>query len=174
MTQKQLKIFYPTIFFLGLILMIFQIEIYRNTIINSSIPIICILIVGITAYFIDFKNYKKTYAYGGLSIYLYSAMHYIFGFGFIVCSIFMIINYSFADDKKVKETFEIVRISYLPGRIQNSSDPEPTFQINYYGKIKELVFSQEYYKRRNNFTNVELEIRKGYFGFDIIENKTLK
>ncbi len=39
--------------------------------------------------------------------------------------------------------------------------------------MKELVFNHEYYEKMNFYTNVELEVRKGYFGFDILENKRL-
>ncbi|WP_114308690.1 hypothetical protein [Winogradskyella arenosi] len=65
MTQKQRKIFYPVIFFLGAILIIWEINIYRETIINLMIPIGIIMVVGIIAFILDFKNYKSTYEYSG-------------------------------------------------------------------------------------------------------------
>jgi len=84
MTQKQQKIFYPAIFFFGLILMTFQIEIFRNTIIDSSILIAIILVVALITFIVDFQNYKTIYKYSGFRLYLFSAMHYIIGFGFII------------------------------------------------------------------------------------------
>jgi hypothetical protein len=173
MTKKQRKIFYPTIFILGLFLMAWQIEIFRNTIIDLSILIGIILVVGILSFFIDFKNYKQTYEYSGIWVYIYSSMHYLFGFGFIVCSTLMLTNYYFADKESIKETFEIVERSSLPGSKRHRHERQPTFQINYDGKIKELVFNHEYYEQMDFFTNVELEVRKGYFGFDILVNKKL-
>ncbi|MDO5971530.1 hypothetical protein Q4Q35_17115 [Flavivirga aquimarina] len=173
MTKKQRKIFYPTIFILGLFLMAWQVTIFRNTIIDLSILIGIILIVGIIAFFVDFKNYGKTYKYSGIRLYLYSSMHYLCGFGFIVCSAFMLTNYYFADKTPVKETFEIVDRSSLRGRKYHRDERKPTFQINYNGKIKELVFTHKYYEKMEFYKSVELEVRKGYFGFDILENKTL-
>ncbi|WP_299887161.1 hypothetical protein [uncultured Lacinutrix sp.] len=174
MTQKQRKIFYPTIFFLGAILIIWEINIYRETIINWMIPVGIIIFVGIIASILDFKNYKKTYQYSGFELYLYSAMHYVIGFGFIACSIFMLSNYYFANQNIKTESFEIIHTSSLASGGKHTVDVKtPTFRINYNGKVKELVFSSNYFEKRNFYNNVELEIRKGLFGFDILENKKL-
>jgi len=78
----------------------------------------------------------------------------------------MLTNYYFADKTSMKETFKIVERSSMQGKT-------PIFRINYKGKMKELVFNNEYYERINFFTKVELEVRKGYFGFDVLENKKL-
>jgi hypothetical protein len=173
MTKKQRKIFYPTIFFLGLFLMAWQVTIFRNTLIDLKILIGIILIVGVVTFLVDFKNYGKTYKYSGIGLYLYSSMHYLFGFGFIACSIFMLTNYYFADKELIKETFEIVERSSLSGRKYRRDERKPTFQINYDGKVKELVFPHKYFEKMDYYKNVELEVRKGFFGFDILENKTL-
>ncbi|MBE7661495.1 hypothetical protein [Tenacibaculum finnmarkense] len=173
MTKKQRKIFYPTIFILGLSLMAWQITIFRNTIIDLKILIGIILIVGITTFLVDYKNYGKTYKYSGIGLYFYSSIHYLCGFGFMACSIFILTNYYFADKTTVKKTYEIIERSSLPGEKYQRDERKPTFQINYDGKIKELVFNNEYYEKMDFFTNVELEVKKGYFGFDILENKKL-
>ena len=168
MTKKQRKIFYPVIFFLGAILIIWEINIYRETIINLMIPIGIIMVVGIIAFILDFKNYS------GIGLYLYSAMHYVIGFGFIACSIFMLSNYYFADQNTRTESYEIIRTSSLASGGKYRIDVKtPTFRINYNGKVKELVFSSEFYEKRKFYNNVELEIRQGLFGFDILENKKL-
>ena len=173
MTKKQRKILYPTIFISGLFLMVWEVIIFRNTIIDLSILIGIILIVGITAFILDFKNYGKTYEYSGIGLYFYSSMHYIFGYGFIVCSIFMLTNFYLAEKEPVKKSFEIVERSSLPGGKHHREERQPTFKINYDGKIKELVFQHKFYEKREFYKNVELEVRKGYFGFDILENKKL-
>lgn len=173
MTKKQRKIFYPTIFILGLFLMARQITIFRNTIIDLKILIGITLAVGFITFLVDFKNYERTYKYSGIGLYFYSSMHNICGFGFIACSLFMLTNYYMADSEPVKKTYEIVERSSLPGRKYHRDERKPTFRINYDGKIKELVFNHEYYEKMDFFTNVELEVRKGFFGFDILENKKL-
>ncbi|RCW91993.1 hypothetical protein [Winogradskyella arenosi] len=101
-------------------------------------------------------------------------MHYVIGFGFITCSIFMLSNYYFADQNTRTESYEIIRTSSLASGGKYRIDVRtPTFRINYNGKIKELVFSSEFYEKRNFYNNVELDIRQGLFGFDILENKKL-
>jgi len=153
--------------------MVWEIRIFRNTIIDLSIPIGIILIIGIIAFVLDFKNYEKTYEYRGFGLYLYSSMHYLFGYGFIACSIFILTNFYLAEKESIKKTFEIVKRSSLPGNKYHREEREPTFKIEYDGKIKELVFKHKYYEKMNSYKSVELEVRKGYFGFDILENKKL-
>ncbi len=173
MTQNQRKILYPTLFFIGLILIIFEIKIFRITMIDLSIPIGMILLVGTISFIIDFKNYKKTYKKSRIALYIYSVLQYLISYGFIVCSIFILSNYYFADKELLKKTFEIVERSSLPGREYHREERSPTFRINYNGKIKELVFEHKYYKKMESYDSIEVEVRNGFFGFDILENKKL-
>lgn len=175
MKLNQRKIFYTVIFFVGCILMIFQIEIFRNTIIDLFIPISIITGVTIFSFVFDFKNYKNTHKYVGIGKYIYPLINYIVGFGFTICSIFMIINYYFANYPKKTESYEIVDRTSLPARLgRYGSKKQPVFTINYKGKRKELVFYSTFYEGMNTYRFVEFEIRQGFFGFDIIENKKLK
>jgi len=175
MTQKQRKIFYPTIFFLGIILMIWQINIYRNTIIDLVIPIGLLLIVGILVFIMDFKNFKKTYNYNGIGLYFYASMHYLIGFGFIACSIFILTNYYLADSNIKTESYEIIDRYELGegGGRKIKRGPKPAFVINYNGHKKELVFYTQYLENMNSYKTVEFDTRNGFFGFKILENKKL-
>ena len=131
--------------------------------------------IGLVSFLLDFKNYKQTYDYSGILLYIYSWMHYILGFGFIACSVFMLTNYYFADQKTKKEYCKIIHRTWLPERAGKSgSEKQPVFIINYKGKKKELVFSSEYYKKMNSFSEIEFETRNGFLGFEILENKKLK
>lgn len=136
MTKKQREILYPTIFVLGLFLMAWQVIIFRKTIIDQKVLIGLILIVGMVSFFIDFKNYGKTYYLSGIWLFTYSSFNYLSGFGFIVSSIFMLTNYYFADKTPVKKMFEIVERSSLPGGKHHRDERQPTFKIIYNGKNK--------------------------------------
>jgi hypothetical protein len=173
MTKKQRKIFYPTIFFVGLISIIWEIKVFRKTVIDLTIPLGIILIVGMIGFLFDFKYFKKTYDYSKFGLYLYSTMHYIIGFGFIACSIFILANYHLSEKKAIVETYKIVDRSSMPGDRYTPTERKPLIRINYKGQIKELVFSHEYYEKMDLYQTVELRVRKGYLGFDIIENKKL-
>ncbi len=155
--------------------MYFQIQVFRNTIINWLIPASIIIVVTVLSFLMDFKNYKRTYNYSGIGLYLYSLMHYIIGFGFIVCSIFMLTNYYFADENLKTESYEIVDRTWIQGTgtKYHYGEKQPVFTINYKGKEKELVFFAEYYDKMDFYKTVEFETRKGFFGFDILENKKL-
>jgi hypothetical protein len=173
MKVKQRKIFYTSMFFLGLILIIWEVEIYRKTIIDWYIPSLIILFSGILAFYIDFKNFKETYKYVGKELYLYSIMHYFVGFGFIVCSIFMLTNYYLSNSKYVSETYKILDRTELPSG-KSAGKSKPAFIINYKGKNKELVFYSEYLDSLNYYSKIQITSKKGFLGFDIITQKKLK
>lgn len=153
--------------------MIFEIKIFRNTIIDLNILISLILISSLLFLLIDLKNYKKTYNYSGLKLYFNSIINFIVGYGFTICSIFMFTNYYFASEIIEKKEFEIIKRSSLPGGSKSRDKRKPTFTINFENKEKELVFNNEYYETMNNFGSIEISIQKGYFGFYILKNKNL-
>ncbi|MGV6830093.1 MAG: hypothetical protein ACWA5P_00845 [bacterium] len=173
MKKKHRKKVYSILFIVGLCLMGWQIAIYRNTIIDVSVLFTIILSVGLIAFLIDHKNYKKTFKYDGIVLYFYSAIHYVCGIGFIVCALFMLTNFYLADKSAIKESYEIVDRDSLPGRKYHRNERKPTFSIDYNGTLKELVFPHSYYDKMDDYSTVELEVRKGFFGYDILVNKTL-
>ena len=154
--------------------MVWQILIFRKTIIDVEILSGIIALTGFLAFLVDFDNYKKTYNSTGKSVDFNAFMHYFFGFGFIVAALFMLTNYYLADDKTVRKSFTIVKRTSISGGKNNRSKRQPVFSINYNGKIKELVFLNEFYENMETYTNVDLDIKKGYFGYGIIESKTIK
>ena len=154
--------------------MYFEIQIFRNTIINWSIPTFIILIIGILSYYLDFKNYKETYFHYG-TIKLYALVNYFIGYGFIACSFFMFMNYYFADQKVNTQSFEIIERTWIQGggTTFRNREKQPVFTINYKGKKKELIFFSKYYEKMNFYKTIEVDSRKGLFGFEILENKKL-
>ena len=154
--------------------MYFQIQLFRITIINWKIPASIVILFGILSYKIDFKNFKQTYFYPIGGTRFYAILNYIFGFGFIACSMFMLTNYYFADQNVKTESYEIVDRTWLPERVAKyGSEKKPVFTINYKGENKELVFYSQFYEKMDLYKTVEFKIRDGFFGFEILENKKL-
>ena len=173
MTTKIRKILYPTFLILGLYLMAIQVNIFRLTIIDPLILVGIVLFIGIATFILDFNNYEKTYESESSWVYLYASMIYICGCGFIACFIFMVSNYYLADKSITKKSFEIVEQSSISAG-EYKAERHPTFRINYDGKIKELVFNHEYDKNMSDYEFVELDIKKGFWGYDVIDSKILK
>lgn len=175
MTKKQRKILYTTLLILGLVLMLWQILIYRNTIINTGLLVAIVFVVGTICFILDYKHYKKTYdTYSWFRVFFYGFLQSTVSYGFMACSFFVLTNYYFADQEVIKKAYYITKRSSLPGSKGSRSERKPTFYINYDGIEKELVFSHEFYAERMKFEKVEFEVQKGYFGFDILLNKKLK
>lgn len=175
MTKKQRKIFYGLFFFIGLALMLWQILIYRTTIIPSGLLAGIVFSVGTLTFLLDYRYYKKTYdRYSWFRLLFYGFLQSTISYGFIACSFFVLTNYYFADEEVTQKAYSITKRSSLPGSKGSRSKRKPTFYINYKGIEKELVFPHEFYSDRHNYNLIVFEIRKGYFGFDILLNKELK
>ncbi|SOD14595.1 hypothetical protein SAMN06297358_1653 [Pedobacter xixiisoli] len=81
--EKLWKGFYSVAFFIGLVLFVFEITIYRKTIIDVYIPILIILVVGLLTFYFNRNHYKKTYSFTG--IFFSSNTEFIFlGFYFLL------------------------------------------------------------------------------------------
>ena len=156
----------------GLILIIWEINIYRKTIIPFWIPFIIIILIGAWKTWLNYKKYISTYKKEGGNLF-FAIVQYTVVWGFSICSIFMISNYYLANSKKQIKNFTIEERSSLPGRKGNRGNRKPTFIINYEGLKKELVFSPSYYSKIDEYTEVTLLTQNGLFGFDIILEQNL-
>ncbi len=173
MSEKNRKIVYVIMFFLGISILIWEVEIYRQTFIDWKIPLSILIISGFLAFTIDFKNFKKTYNYKIKEAYFYSIFYYFIGFGSIICSTFLLINFYLSDPKIEKHSCVIVESSEISGG-KGARKSQPTFIINYKGKNKELVFNSRYLWKKQFYSEVEIISQKGYFGFDVIIEQKLK
>ena len=159
-------------FLTGMILIIWEINIYRKTIIPFWIPFIIIILIGAWKTWLNYKKYISTYKKEGGNLF-FATLQYTVVWGFSLCSIFMISNYYLANSKKQIKNFTIEERSSLPGRKGDRGNRKPTFIINYEGLKKELVFSSSYYSKIDEYTEVTLLTQNGLFGFDIILDQNL-
>lgn len=172
--NKRKSLLYKSIFLTGLILMILEIKIFRITIIDFKIPLLIALIIGIFTTPLALKDFQKLFNYKNkFTLYFWTFIQSTVSWGFIFCSIFMFINYYASSDLKTK-SYNIVDRSSLSGRSHHREERKPTFKINYNGKIKELVYSHKYYEDINKYQKVELKIKEGFFGFDVLIEQKLK
>ena len=174
---KYKKYFYNFIIIFGILLSIWQIKIYRLTFINPWILITITLICGCLIFIVDLKNYKKIFEYTGFGLYFYAFFHYILGFGLIISSLFCLTNFYLAEENKQNVTLKIIESSYLNGggrKYRINENKQPYFVISFKKEKKELVFSSKYFEDYDQYNKVELQIHKGFFGFDIIKRKELK
>ena len=165
--EKKWKVFYTLMFFLGLLLMLFEIFIYRITIIDVYFPISIILVIGFFAFFFNKQHYKKTYSLKGN---FYPIMQNLISWGFISCYIFMAINYYLAENVTTNYRFKIKEKSSMPGSKHHRSERSPLVRFDYFGFEKELVFHFSDTEKVNSADSVKVFVRKGGLGFDILES----
>lgn len=165
--QKIWIFFYNIILFLGLFLIIFEVLIYRKTIISIYIPISIILIVGLLAFYFNKKNYNKIYPSANNFI---SIIQNIMSWGFITSYLFLAINYYLAEKTITNYKLKIKGKSSMPGSKYHREDREPLVKVDYFTFEKELVFNFEDTDKVNSADSVEVSVRKGRLGFDILDS----
>lgn len=172
--NKKRNIFYQIVFFVGLILIIWEIPIFRKTVISLNLLFLIVGGIGSIAAFVDFKNYSETYDLKDWKLYFFAFMQNIVSWGFIACSTLVLSNYYFSGSEIIEEKYEIIETSSMTGSKGNRSKRKPLVRINYKGKIKELVFSNRAYDELEEYKYVNIGVKKGFLNWDIIENQKLE
>jgi hypothetical protein len=170
MSTSAWKTYYTVTMFAGMLLLLAEISLYRDTIISYIIPIVIIVVVGFVAFMLNKEHYTQTYAVTG---FFFPLMQNIISWGFIACYLFMASNYylSFSQPKSYK--FKIIEKNSTPGGKGDRNHRAPLVTFNYFGSEKELVFTYYETDRVNKADSVAVTTKKGLLGFDILTNYTL-
>jgi heme/copper-type cytochrome/quinol oxidase subunit 4 len=161
------KKYYFIGFIAGLILMIFQIFLFRKTIIPIWIPLTIILTIGTVTFIFNRTHFNRTNNSSG---WFFSLLQNICSWGFMFCYLFMSMNYYFADAEQLTSRFEIKSKSSMSGARGYRNERKPLVTIDYFGLEKVLVFSYNDTHKIDKATKVSLTVRKGLLGFDILEH----
>ncbi|MCO4293075.1 hypothetical protein NF867_09385, partial [Solitalea sp. MAHUQ-68] len=165
--NKILDAAFYSFFLLGLILLIWEIYIYRQTIIDVKIPLLIWTVPGV---FLTPLLYDKLNNIDGRVGHW--ILHYIghtCSTGAILLFGFMASNLYMADYKKVNKQYSIIEKGSIPGSKGHRNERLPYVVINYEGLKKELIFSYSQTDIINTANNVNLTVRKGFWGFDVLE-----
>jgi hypothetical protein len=154
------------LFLTGIILTVCEINLYRETIIRLIIPTSIWLISGLAFTPLTSGLLKK---YFGTSPLIWRAFFNLIAFGGIIVYIFIASNYYFYSDKTQSNIkTPILNTGYLAKGKNGCGNPYADVTIN--GADKQLIFSCDIIIEDYKYIN--LTIRKGLWGFEIIEDKT--
>jgi hypothetical protein len=170
--DKKLDFLLKTLFFVGLILLVWQIFIYRRTIIDLNIPLFICFTPGLILTPLFFK--KLNYIDGTRG---HWTLHYLFHtitVGGIILFCFMSSNFYLANNVSVQSKFKIIDRGSLPGRKRHRDERSPYVIINYNGMNKQLIFSYEKMDEVMAAKYLLLKVKKGLWGFDILDEYTVK
>lgn len=156
-------------FFVGIILTIFEIFIYRVTIIHWSIPTGIWLLTGII--FFRFNSKLLVKHFDTESIFL-QIIYNILSFGGIVVFCLMFLNYKSSNEDFRIYTFKINR-KYLTKGGSNTAKRQPVAEINYFGLKKDIIFPHSEIENVTNSDSILLKVKNGILGFDVIISKEL-
>ncbi len=164
--------FLGALFFVGMILIIWEIEIYRVTFIKAKILTLVWLLTGvlITPLFKKIFNIYCLNPYTpGRSPIFFHVLFNTVSFGSILIFLFMFINQTFGSQYKTFITLPIQ--SYGHFAKTRRSCGQAYAHVIYKGEEKELVFGCD--TKIEDYQSVQLEISTGLFGFEVITNQTL-
>lgn len=153
-------------FFTGLLLVNFEINIYRLTFIPWIIPTCIWLITGLLI--TPFTTKLLAAEIRAYSLF-WQAFFNIAAWGGIVVYIFMASNFCFTRHDAYQTLTPVLSAGNLAkGRYGCG---EPYVDINYAGQQKELIFPCGALVTDYKFTNLTLET--GFWGYEVIKNQTL-
>ncbi len=154
-----------TILFIGtLLLTVFEINIYRKTLIHWAIPTTIWFLTGLILTPLTSNFLKKHYKTNGFFLQL---VFNVATWGGLLIFTFMATNYYFPKENSKTISTKIIRTGYLAKGRNGCGAPYCEVIID--NKEKELVFPCDF--DIENYTEIELTIRKGFWGFDIITDK---
>jgi hypothetical protein len=163
------KGFYMVSILIGLIFTYLAVAIFRNTFIHLGFLLIIILIVGLLAFILNKKHYKKTY---NLKSNFFPLIQNFMSWGLISCYLFLATNFYFANKTITDHTFNIISKSSLPA-YRSIETRLPTVRFKYNDYDKELVLYSSDSGIVGKAEKVTVQIRKGALGFDIIDKYLL-
>lgn len=167
---NKVKFFVSLLFFIGTVLTVVEIMIYRLTAIKWQILFLIWLITGIVSTIILLRFWKISikYEYGNTSkfwILFYNCLT----FGGIMIFIFMLVNFKSPEINIESHKLKILRKSTMKGKPERI----PVADVKYKGLLKTIVFTSKEKKKLDNAEYVRLKTKSGNLGFDVIIEKEI-
>lgn len=160
---KQVRPFVIALFFAGPIALLFEIIMYRQTVVSFWLPFSAFILTGVITQPIAPPGVKENLKIVRL---FYCTLVY----GGLFLTILMAVNYCFLSSTSETREFPVQKTGFLT--LPRSFKHGPPFAIVTIDGIEKMVtFPKETALITNN--RVMIETRKGLLGFDVIVNKAL-
>lgn len=157
-------------FLAGLILLVFEISIYRSTIISVYIPLSIIIGIGLLLHILTFRKIK--YLYPETKHYQYFT-YCLFSGGAFACYLFMAANYYILDSDIKYYSFTIKEKSSMPGGKGHRDERQPLVRVDWMETEKEFVFAYSDRFKVEQAKSIIISVRKGLFGYDVVCSRNL-
>jgi hypothetical protein len=126
--------------------------------------IVIVLIPSLVFYFFFANHYSKTFK---VKFAIYPLAQSIFSVGLLTFALFLFLNKHFAESASISKELKIEKIGSYSGRSKQT-----WAMVNYKGTMEQFEFKRGTQMELSN--RIELEISKGFFGFDIIRKIKIK
>lgn len=156
------------LFLVSIGLLVWEIHLYRRTIIDVKILLIIFFSPGIilTPIFYNLLN-KIEGAVGHWA--LHYILHSVVVGGILIFSL-MSLNYYAADEFTKTESFIIKKKDSLPGSKGHRNERKPYAIIDYHGFEKQIIFDHSYERQMETSKRVILITKEGFLGFPILDD----
>ena len=166
----KVKFFVGLLFFIGAGLTVFEIMIFRRTVIKWQIPFLIWLTTGIVSTVAFSKiwkiNIKDEF---GNSSKFWTLFYNCLTFGGITIFTLMFINFKSLEINIETHKLKILKKSTMRGKPKRI----PLADVEFKGLIKTIIFTSEEKKKLENAEYIELKTKRGNLGFDVIVEKRI-
>jgi hypothetical protein len=162
--NKKLDFLVSSLFFIGICLFIWTLSLFQHTIMDVTILFAILLI---PTFILTPLFYNKLNEIEGkkMAWYIHFLIHIAMTGSFLLFSV-LSTNYYLAESQKSNFKFRIIKIGRLSSR---KGKGVPYAVINYKGMEKQLEFRQSDSDKLDTAHFVNMEVKKGFLGFDVLE-----
>ena len=168
MKYKLSNIIEVVILFMGFILTIFAINIFRLTFIPLKTSLGIYFIAGIVGYFVYRKKFYGIYKSKALN-FVTSIICLVGSFGGMFIFLFLALNFYLADKETNKENFVVVKTGSLAKGGKGNCN-KPYVIIERSNLEKQLIFKCNLSKKISAIKSIDLTLSKGKLGYYIIRH----
>lgn len=164
--EKVINTFFTLLFLFGCVLIIISSYIYHKTFIHWTIPFGILLM---TSFVITLRTDKIWDKYFIKANFILRLLYNVIATGSIFCYMFLAINYYNKSIIEKTIRYEIIDKSEIRSKGQSSTNLPRVIIFAEFG-IKELFFNYPEKYNVSNCDSIDLTIRKGIFGFSVIDH----
>lgn len=170
---KNLKLWsnlYAFIMLIGILSLVAEIYIYRKTFMNLYVLVLLTVLPSVISYWLMLNHGHYRAVQVSQKSY-FPLILWVPSVGFITSFLFISTNYYLADEENmVVQEYWIKEQTVTKGR---KVVPQPIITIEQNGRDRELVFPSDYVKQAAASDRLQLTLKPGFFGYDVIEKQKL-
>ena len=172
--RKKNKRIYRICSFIAIPLIIVSIYLFKKTFVSFSTIGLIFVSSGFIGLYFDHKKYFFTYKLKNWTGYVSGVIFYAFFLGATISSLLLSSNFFLSVGTVTTKDYKIISRNSVSGSKYRRGERKPVFSIRFNEQEKVFEYPHKFYKDMDLYKSIYLKTRKGFLGYDIILEESLK